>query len=111
MSLALEEAITLYQSMSDGAKARLLGQLCYDLTITFRDIALTSAFTQTDFEKLQGINEIQHKALSQMLAHQKCQPERYSDRDFFLLLIGMSKNYKVAGQLQKSLMMRLEGFS
>jgi len=81
MSLALEEAIRLYQSMSDTSKAELLGRLCFDLTIAFRDIALASPVTQSDLEKLQGINEIQHKALSQMLAHQRSQSERYSDRD------------------------------
>jgi hypothetical protein len=108
MSFALEEAITLYQSMSDVSKARLLGQLCLDLTITFRDIALTPAFTQTDFEKLQGINEIQHKALSQMLAHQGGRHERYSDRDFFLLLLEMSKNNQVSGYLQQSLIRGLQ---
>jgi hypothetical protein len=111
MSLALEEAIGLYRSMSDASKAQLLGRLCYDLTIAFRDIALTSAVTQAELEKLQGINEIQHKALSQMLAHQRGSAERYSDRDFFLLLITMGKNYKVSGYLQNSLMMALEAQS
>ena len=108
MSLELEEAISLYQSLSDASKARLLGHICFDLTIAFRDIALTPAVTQVDLEQFQGINEIQHKALSQMLAHQSGQPERYPDRDFFLLLIHMSKSYKVAGWLQKSLTARLE---
>jgi hypothetical protein len=90
--------------MSDASKAQLLGRICFDLTIAFRDIARASAFTQTDLEKLQGMNEIQHKALSQMLAHQSGRAERYSDRDFFLLLLDMSKNYKVSGYLQNSLM-------
>jgi hypothetical protein len=108
MNLALEEAIRLYQSMSDASKARLLGRLCFDLTIAFRDITLASAVTQSDLEKLQGLNEIQHKALSQMLAHQRGRAERYSDRDFFLLLITMGKNYKIPGYLQNSLMMALE---
>ena len=108
MSLALEEAVRLYQSMSDTSKAGLLGRLCFDLTIAFRDIALASPVTQSDLEKLQGINEIQHKALSQMLAHQHGRADRYSDRDFFLLLITMGKNYKVSGYLQNSLMMALE---
>ena len=108
MSLALEEAIRLYQSMSDASKGQLLGRLCFDLTIAFRDVALASVVTQSDLEKLQGINEIQHKALSQMLAHQRGRAERYPDRDFFLLLITMSKNYKVAGYLQNSLMAAFE---
>jgi hypothetical protein len=97
MSLALEEAIRLCESMDDASKARLLGRLCYDLTIAFRDVALASTVTQSDLEKLQEINEIQHKALSQMLAHQNGRAERYADRDFFLLLLDMSKNYKVSG--------------
>jgi hypothetical protein len=108
MSLALEEAVRRYQSMSDTSKAGLLGRLCFDLTIAFRDIALASTVTQSDLEKFQGINEIQDKALSQMLAHQRSQSERYPDREFLLLLLNMSKNYKLSGYLQNSLMMALE---
>jgi DNA-binding FadR family transcriptional regulator len=94
----------LYQSLSDTSK----GRLCYDLTIAFRDVATALTVTQSDLEKLQGINEIQHKALSQMLAHQSGRAERYADREFFLLLLDMSKNYKVSGYLQYSLMKALE---
>jgi len=108
MSLALEETIGLYQSMSDTSKARLLGRVCFDLTIAFRDIALASPVAQSDLAKLQGINEIQHKALSQMSAHQRGQSERYPDRDFLLLLVTMGKNFKVAGYLQNSLMTAFE---
>jgi hypothetical protein len=46
MTLAVDEAISLYQSMSDASKAQLLGRLCFDLTIAFRDIALASALAQ-----------------------------------------------------------------
>lgn len=108
MNLSLEEAASLYQSLSDASKARLLGRLCFDLTIAFRDVAMASTVTQSDLETLQGINEIQHKALSQMLAHQRDNPQRYADRDFFLLLLDMSKNWKVSGYLQNSLRRALE---
>lgn len=108
MTLSVEEALTLYQSLSDMSKAQLLGRLCFDLTIAFRDVALASTVTQSDLEKLQGINEIQHKALSQMLAHQSGRPERYADRDFLLILLDMSKNFEVSGYLQNSMTTALE---
>jgi hypothetical protein len=108
MSLDLEQAINLYQSMSDASKAHLLGRLSYDLTIAFRDIVLAIPVDQPDLEKLQGINEIQHKTLSQMMKHQNGEPERYSDRDFFLLLLEMSKNFRLSGYLQQSLVKGLQ---
>jgi hypothetical protein len=97
--------------MDDVSKTRLLARICFDLTIAFRDVALASPVAQTDLEKLQGINEIQHRALSQLLAHQAGRSDRYPDRDFFLLLLNMSQNYKVAGYLQNSLMDGLENLN
>jgi hypothetical protein len=104
MSLNLEEAIGVYESMSEAAKAQLLGGLCFDLTIDFRIIAGEPMVTQSGLEKLQGINEIQHHALGQMLKYQQADPKRYSDRDFFLSVFRMAKNYGLAGQVQRSLM-------
>ena len=86
MSINLKQAIGLYESMSDAAKAQLLGRFCFDLTIDFRMITGEPAVTQSAIKKLQGINEIQHHALSQMLKHQQADPKRYSDREFFLLI-------------------------
>jgi hypothetical protein len=108
MSMNLEEAISLYESMSDAAKAQLLGRLAFDITVEFRSVALEPTVTQSGLEKLQGMNEIQHKALAQMLAHQSSRGDRYPDRDFFLLLMKMGKNYGVAGVVQQSLMGELQ---
>ena len=65
MSMNREEAIRRYESIDDKAKAQLLGRLCFDLTIEFRSITSEPMVTQSSVEKLQGINEVQHKALSQ----------------------------------------------
>ena len=108
MSINLEEAIGLYESMSDAAKAQLLGGLCFDLTINFRMIAGEPTVTQSGLEKLQGINEIQHHAMGQMLKHQQADPKRYSDRDFFLSMFRMARNYGLAEQVQRSLMVGLQ---
>ncbi len=108
MSMNLEEAISLYQSMSDASKTQLLGRLSLDLTVEFRGVALEPTVTQSSLEKLQGMNEIQHKALAQMLAHQSNRSDRYPDRDFLLLLMKMAKNYGVAGVVQQSLMGELQ---
>lgn len=104
----LEEAITSYETKSDSAKALVLGRLCLNLTLEFRSITLDVAVIQANLEKLQGINEIQHKALSQMLAHQCNRQESYSDRDFLLLLIKMAKNYQLGVAVQQALLNELQ---
>jgi hypothetical protein len=88
MSMTLDEAINLFESMDNGLKAQLLGRLC--------------------FERLKGINEIQHKSLGQMLAYQSGRSDRYPDRDFFLLLVKLGKSYGVAGRVQQSLIGQLQ---
>ena len=90
--------------MSDAQKVKLLGELCFDLTIDFRSIAGEEIVTPTALKRLQGINEIQHTALSQMLKHQGCDTKRYEDRDFFLILLKMSRGYELAGWVQRSLL-------
>ena len=47
MSLDLAEAIGVYELMSEAAKVRLLGRLCFDLTIDFRIITGEPAVTQS----------------------------------------------------------------
>lgn len=104
----IEEATRLYQSMPDAVKAQLVGRLCFDLTIEYRAISSEPTVAQLNLEKLQGINEIQHKVSAQMLAYQSRRPERYPGNDFFLLLVKIGKNYGVAGRIQQSLMEGLQ---
>lgn len=108
MSVTLEEAINLFESMNDGAKAQLLGRLCFDLTIEVRSVVSELTSTEASLERLNGINEIQHKSLGQLLAYQSGRSDRYPDRDFFLLLLRLGKSYGVAGRVQQSLIGQLQ---
>lgn len=108
MSMTLEEAINRFHSMNDGAKVQMLGRLCFDLTIEVRSFVSELASAHTSLERLKGINEIQHKALAQMLAYQSGRSDRYPDRDFFLLLVRLGKSYGVAGRVQQSLIDELK---
>src|SRR6185437_12822570 len=103
MNTNLEEAIRQYGSLDDAAKAQLLGRFCFDLTIEFRSIASEPMVTQSNLERLQGINELQHKALSQMLAHQIRRTDRYPDHVIFTILVEMGRNYGLSGPVQQSL--------
>src|SRR5579885_274446 len=108
MSMTLDEAINLFESMDDGPKAQLLGRLCFDLTIEVRSVVSELTSAEAGLERLKGINEIQHKSLSQMLAYQSGRSDSYPDRDFFLLLVKLGKNYGVAGRVQQSLIGELQ---
>jgi hypothetical protein len=63
MSMNLEQAIELYVSRSEASKVQLLGRFCFDLTVEFRSVTAESV-SEDSLRKLQGINEIQHKALA-----------------------------------------------
>ena len=67
--------------------------------------------TEANVKKLHGINEIQHKAVSQLLAHQSGRSERYPDSDFFAILLEMSESYVLSGPVHKSLIRELEKVS
>lgn len=104
----LEQASSRYEALQDNDKVNLLGRVAFDLTIEFRDVSSSTLPEHEKFEKLQGINELQHTLLGQMLAHQSRKMERYGDRDFFLMAVRKAKGYGLLPRLQQSMLQQLQ---
>lgn len=100
-----EKAICHYELLDDAAKVRLLGKFCFDLTIDFRAIISEAMPNQ---EKLKGINELQHKALAQMMHHHAGRSKRYPDRVFLAILLDLGNYYGLNAQVQRSLFAKIE---
>jgi hypothetical protein len=105
-----ESAIQLYESLTDEGKSRVLGRVCHQLTIAARWV-YTEGTSEQQREKLIAINEIQHRALAQMLAYQENRKERYPDRDILLNLIERAKNSGLLGHLQQAIEKALSGIA
>ncbi|HEY1576169.1 MAG TPA: hypothetical protein VGF82_03745, partial [Terracidiphilus sp.] len=61
------------------------------VTLTFHLVQKIGQVTQQQRDRLVALNEIQHKLASQILALLKNSNDRYPDRDFLLILLGLSK--------------------
>jgi hypothetical protein len=101
MISTLEQAISQFEALSDDEKARVLGEVSYDLTIASRDVCIQGD-CQQQRDKLASISEIQHRALGQMLAYLRGGRERYSDKDIFLILVQRAKDSGLSGHLQNA---------
>lgn len=95
----LESAVHLFESLVDDDKAKVLGRVSWYLTIASRDVC-TEGDIQQQRDKLVAISELQHKAISQLVAYLDKRQNRYSDRDIFLILVEMAKNSALTGHLQ-----------
>ena len=100
--LRIDQAIGRFESLSPDDKARVLGQLSYYFTIAGRDVS-TQGDCQQQRDKLVALNEIQHKLVAQMLTLLKNSSARYPDKDFFLVLVDMSKQADMFPYLQGAL--------
>jgi hypothetical protein len=110
MISTVAEALERFEFLADGNKIQVMGRLSYDLTIRMRD--LISEPKKDDWaNKLEGINEIQHKALGQLLAYLAQRQQRYADKDIFILLLKLAKAHDVLGSVQNSLFAALESYS
>jgi hypothetical protein len=98
----LEDALRLYESLSDADKARVMGRVSWYLTIAARDVC-TNGNTEQQRDKLAFINELQHTMLGQQLTYLEGRQQRLSDRDFILTLFRSSKASDLAGHLQYAL--------
>ena len=107
----LEQATSHYEALQDEDKVTLLGRVAFDLTIDVRDVSSSALSEVQRLEKLQGINELQHKLLGQMLAHQNKTTARYGDRDFFRMLVHKAKEQGLLSRLQQSMIQRLKSSS
>src|SRR6516164_1077783 len=96
----LEQATSRYEALQDNDKVSLLGRVAFDLTVEFRDVSSSTLSEHEKFEKLQGINELQHTLLGQMIAHQNRKTDRYGDRDLFLMVVRKAKGYGLLSRLQ-----------
>lgn len=65
---------------------------------------------QEQHAKLVAINELQHRAMSQLLAYLRQRKDRYSDRDIFLILVKRAKNSGLLAHLQYALENALSPF-
>ncbi|HEY2546085.1 MAG TPA: hypothetical protein VGI46_08475 [Candidatus Acidoferrum sp.] len=108
MITSTESAILLFESLTDTEKGRVLGRVCHYLTVVARAVC-TEGTPEQQRENLIAINEIQHKALGQMLAYQSGRKDRYSDRAVFLALVDLAKKADLLGYLQRALAKALEG--
>ena len=88
--LTIDEAIGRFESLSPDDKIRVLGQVAYHFTIAGRDVS-TQGDCQKQRDRLVVLNEIQHKLVAQMLNLLTNSSDRYSDKDFFLVLVDASK--------------------
>ena len=104
-----ESAIRLFESLTHDEKARVLGQVAHFLTITAR-VVRTEGTPERQREQLIAINEIQHRALAQMLAYQEARKERYPDRDIFVIILDYAQNAGLQGDLQIALERALSPF-
>jgi len=109
MMPTLESAIHLFESLSDGDKARVLGQAAHQLTIAARWVS-TEGTSEQQRENLIGLNEIQHRVLAQMLAYLEGRKEQYSDKDIFLILLDRAKKCGLLGHMQQALEKALSAF-
>ncbi|HEY2390213.1 MAG TPA: hypothetical protein VGK22_03495 [Candidatus Angelobacter sp.] len=106
----LAEAIQQFESLSDESKTLVMARLSYDLTIHVRDLILESGASLTIVKKLEGINEVQHRALGQLIAYMTKRQKRYPDKDIFILLLKMAKDCDILGSIQNSLFAALETY-
>jgi hypothetical protein len=97
--LTLDQIISRFESLSSEDKTRALAGVSYHLTIAGRDVALEGA-CQEQRNKLLAVSELQHKLVSQMMSLLKNSPNRYPDRDFFMVLDSMSKEAGLIRYLQ-----------
>jgi hypothetical protein len=97
--LTIDEAIGRFESLSPDDKVRVLGLVSYHFTIAGRDVS-TQGDCQQQRDRLVALNEIQHKLVAQILALLKNRSDRYPDKDFFLVLVDMSKRAGMLPYLQ-----------
>ncbi|HKW65019.1 MAG TPA: hypothetical protein VJN89_20860 [Candidatus Acidoferrum sp.] len=108
--MTLQHAISLFESLSDEGKAKVLGEVSFSLTITSRIVRSEGTHLQQN-EKLASIEELQHSALGQMLAYLERDPKRYSDRDIFSILLESAKNAGLLADLQRAFEKALSNFA
>jgi hypothetical protein len=90
-----------FAALTDEQKARVLGRVAFDLTISARGIPLEGD-CQTQLNRLVAANEFQHKALSQMLAYLSGRNERYSDEDIVNILRRIAEGAGVLQEVRKA---------
>jgi hypothetical protein len=99
--LAIDEAAGRFESLPSDDKARVLGQVSYHFTIAGRDVS-TQGDCQQQRDRLVALNEIQHKLMAQILALLKNSRDKYPDKDFFLILVDLSKRANMLPYLQSA---------
>jgi len=90
-----------FAALTDEQKARVLGKVAFDLTISARGIPFEGD-RQTQLNRLVAANEFQHKVLSQMLAYLNGHKERYSDEDIVNILTRIAEGAGVLQEVRKA---------
>jgi len=106
-----KELITQYAAFSDNQKVTFLGSVAFYLTIAFRDISYTQPDNPENKRKLQGISELQHQLLSQLLSHHRHNEARYPDEIFISILFEKAAVYGPIHSLQQAIMHSLASLS
>ncbi len=97
----MENISRRFAALTDEQKARVLGRVAFDLTISARGIPFEGD-CQTQRDRLVAVNEFQHKALSQMLAYLNGHKERYSDEDIVNILARVAEGAGVLQDVMKA---------
>jgi hypothetical protein len=97
----MEDIVNRFSVLTDEQKARVLGKVSFDLTISARRIPFEGD-CQTQRDSLVAVNEFQHKALSQMLGYLNGGKERYSDEDIINILTRLAERAGVLQDVRKT---------
>ncbi len=87
--------IAEFKNVPEKVRVGVLVRLCYDLTIVARDADARPS--------LEGICEIQHLALGQIMAYRSGSEHRYSDSDLIKVLVNTAVRFGLAHQVQHSI--------
>ncbi len=97
--MSATDFFTQLSPLSDRDRARLLLAVAFELTIAGRGSYLPNSLEVKIPRILRGINELEHKLLSQALHHLD-QSERYPDEVFAKILFETAGQYECKAELE-----------
>lgn len=100
--LTIHEEVQRFEHLPNDEKIKVLLQISYYVTVSARDVS-QEGDCQQQRDRLLVLNEIQHKLVAQILAVLKNSSTRYSDNDFFLILVELTKRANVSSYLHRAL--------
>jgi hypothetical protein len=93
--MTCSEAVKIYSGLPLNKQISFLAHFAFSLTIMGRETYDVESRDVVDGKKLRGINEIQHKAIGQMLHLIDNDPKRYSDSDLLEIIYSFGEDYNI----------------